>query len=173
MNIAILGGYGNAGRLIARYLGSSLYTWTSVIGVVLAGITLGNTIGGRLADRVPSRKALSALFAAASITCVLTVVLNNLVGEWRWLWQFNWPLRVFLHVSLVFLLLSSELLVWAVINIAQEIGVSELLIGLTVIAVGTSLLASRRSSMTLMKLLLALVPGNQFDSLRQIDQSER
>lgn len=42
-------------------------------------------------------------------------------------------------VSLVFLLLSSELLVWAVVNIAQILGVSELVIGLTVIAVGTSL----------------------------------
>ncbi len=41
--------------------------------------------------------------------------------------------------SLVFLLISSELLVWAVVNIAQSMGVSELVIGLTVIAVGTSL----------------------------------
>ena len=40
-----------AGRLIARYVGSSLYTWTSVIGIVLAGIAAGNYIGGRLADR--------------------------------------------------------------------------------------------------------------------------
>ena len=31
-----------AGRIIARFLGSSLYTWTSIIGVVLAGITIGN-----------------------------------------------------------------------------------------------------------------------------------
>ena len=35
-----------ASRLIARHLGASLYTWTSVIGVVLAGITLGNYVGG-------------------------------------------------------------------------------------------------------------------------------
>jgi cation:H+ antiporter len=41
--------------------------------------------------------------------------------------------------SLVFLLLSAELLVWAVANIAVSLGVSELVIGLTVIAVGTSL----------------------------------
>ena len=42
-------------------------------------------------------------------------------------------------LSLVFLLLSAELLVWAVVNIAASLGVSELVIGLTVIAVGTSL----------------------------------
>ncbi len=41
--------------------------------------------------------------------------------------------------SLIFLLLSAELLVWAVVQIAQRMGVSEMVIGLTVIAVGTSL----------------------------------
>lgn len=37
-----------AGRLIARHLGSSLYTWTSIIGIILAGISLGNYLGGAL-----------------------------------------------------------------------------------------------------------------------------
>jgi len=40
-----------AGRIIAPYVGVSLYTWTSVIGVVLAGISLGNFLGGEIADR--------------------------------------------------------------------------------------------------------------------------
>ena len=31
-----------AGRLIAPYVGVSLYTWTAVIGVILAGLSLGN-----------------------------------------------------------------------------------------------------------------------------------
>ncbi len=41
--------------------------------------------------------------------------------------------------SLLFLLLSAELLVFAVVKISTAMGVSELFIGLTVIAVGTSL----------------------------------
>ncbi len=44
-----------------------------------------------------------------------------------------------LILSLLLLLLSSELLVWAVIKIAGNLGVSELIIGLTIIAVGTSI----------------------------------
>ncbi|HUW20939.1 MAG TPA: fused MFS/spermidine synthase [Sedimentisphaerales bacterium] len=95
-----------AARLIARHLGSSLYTWTAVIGVVLAGITIGNYLGGRIADRFPARKALATLFAISSAACVVTVILNNLVGEWIWLWRFSWPARTFTHVSLVFLLPS-------------------------------------------------------------------
>jgi tetratricopeptide (TPR) repeat protein len=95
-----------AARLIARHLGSSLYTWTAVIGIVLAGITIGNYLGGRIADKFKARKALAVLFALASAACVITVIANNLVGGWIWLWRFSWPMRVFSHVSLVFLLPS-------------------------------------------------------------------
>ena len=98
-----------AGRLIARHLGSSLYTWTSVIGVVLAGIAIGNYLGGRIADRFKAGKALSVLFGLCSAACVLTIVLNNLVGEWVWLWKLSWSMRIFSHVSLVFLVPSTLL----------------------------------------------------------------
>ncbi|MHC4752818.1 MAG: fused MFS/spermidine synthase [Planctomycetota bacterium] len=98
-----------AARLIAKHLGSSLYTWTAVIGVVLAGITIGNYLGGRIADRFHARKTLAVLFALASAACVVTVILNNLVGDWIWLWRLSWPMRVFSHVSLVFLIPSTLL----------------------------------------------------------------
>ncbi len=38
-----------AGRLIAPYVGMSLYTWTAIIAVVLAGLSAGHWIGGLLA----------------------------------------------------------------------------------------------------------------------------
>ncbi|MCD4831163.1 MAG: fused MFS/spermidine synthase [Anaerohalosphaeraceae bacterium] len=91
-----------ASRLIARHLGSSLYTWTAVIGVVLAGITIGNYAGGRIADKFQARKTLATIFVLSSVACVAVVILNNLVGEWIWLWKLSWPVRVFSHVSLVF-----------------------------------------------------------------------
>ena len=98
-----------ASRLIARHLGSSLYTWTSVIGVVLAGITIGNYLGGRMADRFAARKVLAVLFGVSSVACVVIVVLNNTVGQWLWLWHFSWPVRVFSHVAIVFLVPSTLL----------------------------------------------------------------
>lgn len=42
-------------------------------------------------------------------------------------------------IGLLVLLLSSRMLVWGAINIAQAFGVSDLVIGLTIVAVGTSL----------------------------------
>ena len=40
-----------AGRMLAPYVGMSLYTWTSVIAVVLIGFSLGHWWGGRVAER--------------------------------------------------------------------------------------------------------------------------
>ncbi len=98
-----------AGRLIARHVGSSIYTWTSVIGVVLAGIAIGNWIGGRLADRHKATNALGALFMLASIACLATPGINKLVGNWAYLWKQEWPVRIFAHVFLVFFVPSTIL----------------------------------------------------------------
>src|SRR5438132_14125825 len=57
-----------AGRIMAPYIGVSLYTWTSIIGVVLAGISLGNYVGGRIADRWASAFTLGVLFLLSGLT---------------------------------------------------------------------------------------------------------
>ncbi|GAB4516557.1 MAG: hypothetical protein Kow0047_28470 [Anaerolineae bacterium] len=62
-----------AGRIVAPFLGVSLYTWTSVIGVVLAGISAGNYVGGRLADRHASRRFLGLIFLIAGL-CTLSIL---------------------------------------------------------------------------------------------------
>ena len=56
-----------AGRLLAPQLGVSIYTWTSIIGIVLAGISVGNYIGGRLADRFPPASTLGLTLLGASL----------------------------------------------------------------------------------------------------------
>lgn len=95
-----------AGRIVARYLGASLSTWTSVIGIVLIGIVIGNYAGGYLADRYPPRKILCALFLCASVSCLMVPLLNRLIGEWYALWPLAWPLRITVHIMGVFLLPS-------------------------------------------------------------------
>jgi tetratricopeptide (TPR) repeat protein/MFS family permease len=98
-----------ASRLVARDLGSSLYTWTSIVGVVLAGISIGTYWGGRIADRYHSRRALAVLFGLSSAACVGIVVSNNWAGDWMWLWRLSWSSRVLVHVVLVFFLPSALL----------------------------------------------------------------
>jgi spermidine synthase len=77
-----------AGRIIAPHVGVSLYTWTSVIGVVLAGISLGNYLGGRLADRWASPRLLGLLFLLSGLTSLAVLA----VDELDLTAQFEWPL---------------------------------------------------------------------------------
>ena len=75
-----------AGRIIAPYVGVSLYTWTTVIGVVLAGISLGNYLGGRLADRWASPRLLGLIFLLGGLSCFCIMAVDafgsNLPGSW-------------------------------------------------------------------------------------------
>ena len=49
-----------ASRVVAPYLGNSIYVWGALIGVFLGALAVGYFLGGLLADRYPS----AALFAA-------------------------------------------------------------------------------------------------------------
>jgi len=75
-----------AGRIIAPYVGVSLYTWTTVIGVVLAGISLGNFLGGWLADRWASARLLGLTFLLGGLACFIILAVDalgpNLPGAW-------------------------------------------------------------------------------------------
>jgi spermidine synthase len=70
-----------AGRLVSRHLGSSIYGWTSIIGVLLGGLSLGNFFGGKFADFVKSEKQASWLFLFAS-ALLLSVLLLESPPRW-------------------------------------------------------------------------------------------
>jgi spermidine synthase len=59
-----------ASRILAPYIGVSLYTWTSIIGVIMMGIALGNFIGGKIADRYPHPSLLVGIFFAGSLSII-------------------------------------------------------------------------------------------------------
>jgi MFS family permease len=65
-----------AARLIAPFVGVSLYSWTAIIGVVLAGLSLGNWLGGVWADRGAGERAagITLLLASASVFAVLLIL---------------------------------------------------------------------------------------------------
>ncbi|MDO8880210.1 MAG: fused MFS/spermidine synthase [Coriobacteriia bacterium] len=59
-------------RLMAPYFGNSLFVWTSLIGVILAFMSLGNYMGGRLADRWLDATMLSWVLGIGALGVVLT-----------------------------------------------------------------------------------------------------
>lgn len=72
-----------AGRILAPFVGVSLYTWTSIIGVVLAGISIGAYLGGKLADKYPERKTLGWLLLLSGIATLLIAPVTNLVAGYH------------------------------------------------------------------------------------------
>ena len=118
-----------AGRMVSRHLGSSIYGWTSIIGVLLGGLSIGNLIGGKIADFVKEEKQASWLFMVASILTIGVLFLekppetlaNKFIGDDRPVLshaitltklklpilgetRMAWPARVLFVVTVVFFL---------------------------------------------------------------------
>jgi predicted membrane-bound spermidine synthase len=70
-----------AARIMAPYVGVSLYTWTSIIGVILAGISLGAYAGGIVADRRPRPSTLGWLFFVSGISAFFIAPLADAIGS--------------------------------------------------------------------------------------------
>jgi spermidine synthase len=66
-------------RILAPYIGTSTYVWTSLIGVILASLSLGYWLGGKMADRKPDLRVLSGVMFAAAALLSATVLLHALV----------------------------------------------------------------------------------------------
>lgn len=91
-----------ASRLIAKHVGSSLYTWTSVIGVVLAGITVGNWLGGWMADRFNRNRTLAWMYLLGSISCGSVLWLDQVIGSIPRPDAIAWPQWVVIVVGSIF-----------------------------------------------------------------------
>lgn len=68
-------------RLLAPYVGSTLETYTTIIGTCLGGIAAGAAIGGRLADRTDPRRLVAVTLAAGGILAICTVPIVRITGE--------------------------------------------------------------------------------------------
>lgn len=63
-------------RILAPYLGNSLFVWTSLIGIILGSLSLGYWWGGKLADKQPSYKIFSLIIFLAAIFTGLIVLIQ-------------------------------------------------------------------------------------------------
>ena len=54
-------------RIMAPIVGSSIFTWTSVIGITLLGLSLGSYLGGIIIDKYKDNRFLASAFILSSI----------------------------------------------------------------------------------------------------------
>src|SRR4051812_1115787 len=66
-------------RILAPYIGTSTYVWTSLIGVILGSLSLGYWFGGQMADRQPALRILSVVLFIAGAFLSATILLQNIV----------------------------------------------------------------------------------------------
>ena len=99
-----------AGRLIAPYVGMSLYTWTAIIAVVLAGLSAGHWIGGKLAaphvGTVRGGRRVAIALALAAISSLASLVLLRIVAIPLLNIEFNPISSIILLTSILFFLPS-------------------------------------------------------------------
>ncbi len=97
-----------AGRIMAPHVGVSLYTWTSIIGVVLAGISVGAYLGGVLADRFPHYATLGWLLLLSGLAAFSIGPVADLCREGSWLGthglETSLMTRILILTSLIFFL---------------------------------------------------------------------
>lgn len=92
-----------AGRMMSRYYGQSLYTWTTVIGVVLTGLSAGGYAGGRMADRFNGRTAGGWLLIAASACCMAIPACASTIVGYLNESSLSLPMQIALNATLLFL----------------------------------------------------------------------
>ncbi|MGD9630715.1 MAG: fused MFS/spermidine synthase [Pyrinomonadaceae bacterium] len=64
-------------RVVSPYIGTSTYVWTSLIGIILASLSLGYWMGGRMADRSPRVSILASAIFSAAFLLALTILIKD------------------------------------------------------------------------------------------------
>jgi spermidine synthase/MFS family permease len=93
-----------AARILAPQIGVSLYTWTSIIGVILAGIALGNYLGGKIADKWASPSLLVTILLAGTLATMAILPISKATVAVNWFMGIHLMLDSILRVITIFFL---------------------------------------------------------------------
>jgi len=66
-------------RILAPFVGTSIYIWTSLIGIILTSLSLGYWWGGKLADHNPKIELISLILAVAALATGTLAAFNQLI----------------------------------------------------------------------------------------------
>ena len=60
-----------ATRMLSPFFGNTIYTVSSIVGVVLAALSIGYYVGGRLSDKLPSRRMFYAIITFGGVIVII------------------------------------------------------------------------------------------------------
>jgi predicted membrane-bound spermidine synthase len=85
-------------RMLGPYVGTSIFVWTGIIGVILLCLSLGYYYGGKIADKKPDFKLLAMIILFAGLFIGISTLIKDGL--------FSMLLNVFSNVKLISLLAS-------------------------------------------------------------------
>lgn len=90
-------------RVVSPFVGTSIFVWTSLIGVVLGSLSAGYWWGGKIADKNPNYKTLSLIIFAGGILVGLIAFVKSTVLAVFQLIIPDIPTRAIISISLLFI----------------------------------------------------------------------
>jgi predicted membrane-bound spermidine synthase len=64
-------------RVLGPYFGTSIFVWTSLIGVILGSLSFGYYFGGKMADKQPRYSSLSLVIFLAALSIGVTLLIKD------------------------------------------------------------------------------------------------
>jgi len=64
-------------RILGPYVGTSLFIWTSLIGIILGSLSLGYWLGGKVADKKPNYTIFATIILLAGLSVLFTAVIKD------------------------------------------------------------------------------------------------
>jgi len=66
-------------RILGPYFGTSIFVWTSLMGVILGSLSLGYYLGGKIADKKPTIGMLSLIIYMSALTILFTFIFKDII----------------------------------------------------------------------------------------------
>jgi spermidine synthase len=113
-----------AARIVAPYLGSTIYTWTSIIGVILAALAVGYSAGGILADKRKEKSDIIVLLVVAAIVIIFINITKEQIL--RFVSDLPLPLQISSLSASVILFALPTIFLGAVMPYLVKLNINEL-----------------------------------------------
>lgn len=69
-------------RMLGPYVGTSMFVWTSIIGIILLSLSLGYSLGGKIADQKPRADILSMYILIAGLFIIFSTFIKDMLLDY-------------------------------------------------------------------------------------------